>query len=219
LIEGSKERFEDLLKRHGSNSKVHALNRFVGFNQDNGLDSLLANIPITKDFDLLSVDIDGNDYHVWNALSSYTPKVVCIEYNPTIPTEVDFVQPAAAEVSQGSSLLAITRLGTQKGYELVAASAWNAFFVRSEYFPLFQIASNKPAVLREDVSTVSHIFCGYDGTIFVTGHGSLPWHGLKYSGRIRQIPKVFRHYPDNFGWLTRKSFTIYKKLLTFLKRY
>ena len=78
LIEGSKERFKDLLKRHGKNSKVFALNKLVGFKPNDGLDSLLTSVPIPKDFDFLSIDIDGNDYHVWSGLSSYTPKVVCI---------------------------------------------------------------------------------------------------------------------------------------------
>jgi hypothetical protein len=218
LIEGNRERFQDLLKRHGKNPKVFALNRLVGFNQNDGLDSLLANVPIPKDFDLLSIDIDGNDYHVWSALSAYIPKVVCIEFNPTIPTELDFIQRADPTVTQGASLLALTRLANQKGYELVAVTAWNAIFVRSEYFQLFQIANNQPAALREDVSTVTHIFCGYDGKIFLSGHGFLPWHGLRYSGRVRQIPRIFRKYPDEFGFLTRRAYAIYKKLLKLLKR-
>ena len=218
LIEGSKARFEDLLKRHGKNSRVFPLNQLVGFNQNDGLDSLLANIPIPKNFDLLSIDIDGNDYHVWNAVSAYVPKVVCIEFNPTIPTELDFVQQADPMVTQGASLLALTRLAAKKDYELVAVTAWNAIFVRSEYFPLFEIANNQPAALREDVSTVTHIFCGYDGKIFLSGYGFLPWHQLRYSGRIRQIPRIFRKYPDDFGGLTRKAFHTYKKLLKFFKR-
>ena len=143
---------------------------------------------------------------------------MCIEFNPTIPTELDFVQRADPTVTQGASLLALTRLGSKKGYELVAVTAWNAIFVRAEYFPLFQIANNQPAALREDVSTVTYIFCGYDGNIFLSGHGFLPWHQLRYSGRVRQIPRIFRKYPDDFGGLTRKAFHAYKKLLKFLKR-
>jgi hypothetical protein len=218
MIEASKQRFEDLLKRYGSTTKVIAQNRFVGFTQNDGLDTILASTPIPKNFDLLSIDIDGNDYHVWNAVSTYTPKVVCIEYNPTIPTEIAFIQPAQPEVSQGSSLLALTQLGTKKGYELVCVTALNAIFVRSEYFPLFQIANNDPHLLRENVAFITHVFCGYDGTIFIAGNGALPWHGLTYSSRLRKVPKVFRCFPGNFGRLKQKAFGVYKTFSGYLSR-
>ncbi len=218
LIEVNRKRFADLVTRHGKNSNVVVLNQFVGFSASNGLDCILASLPIPKEFALLSIDIDGNDYHVWNAVSAYAPKVVCIEYNPTIPTELAFVQPADPEVNQGASLLALTRLAGQKGYELVAVTALNAIFVRSEYFHLFGIANNEPRMLREDVSGITHVFCGYDGTIFVAGANCVPWHGFTFSGRVRQIPKFFRRYPANFRGLSRKSYGAYKRLLRFLQR-
>ena len=217
LIEGDKKRCEDLKKRFGPNPNILGLNAFVGFTQADGLDVLLAQSKIPKDFDILSIDIDGNDYHVWNAVS-YTPKVVCIEYNPTIPTEVDFVQPAERKVNQGASLLALTRLGKQKGYELIAVTHLNAIFVRAEYFPLFDIASNAPAVLREDVSAVSHIFTGYDGTVFITGHNQLKWHQISLHARFRQLPKIFRSYPGDFGPVKSALYEIYRKLLRRLQR-
>jgi hypothetical protein len=219
LIEANKKRFADLLERHGKNSNVVTLNKFVGFSPSDGLDTILATTSIPKDFDLLSIDIDGNDYHVWTAITEYTPKIVCIEYNPTIPTEVDFVQSADPSVAQGASLQALTSLGSQKGYDLVAVTSLNAIFVRSEYFHLFGIADNGPRVLREDVSLVAHIFCGYDGTIFLTGSNRMPWHrGLTFTGRLRQLPKLFRHHPDSFHLLTRLSYSVYKRLLRLLKR-
>ena len=211
LIEGSRSRSEALAKRFGNNSNVIPVHAFVGFTPADGLDSILAKTPIPKDFDLLSIDIDGNDYHVWEAVS-YTPKVVCIEYNLTIPNEVDFVQPADPTVSQGASLAAIVRLGVTKGYSLVAVTSYNAIFVRSEYFPLFGIADNSLRTLREDTSAVTHVFCGYDGTIFVRGDDCLIWHSMTFSGRIRQLPKPFRQYPGSFGPLKSNLFNIYRKI-------
>ena len=219
LIEGDKVRFRALSDRFGEGSKVIVRNCFVGFAASDGLDSILEDTPIPRDFDLLSIDIDGNDYHVWKAISLYVPKVVCIEYNPTIATEVDFVQPADTSVNQGASLAALTRLGRSKGYALVAATAYNAIFVRSEYFDLFNIADNSPGALREDTSAVTHIFCGYDGTIFIRGANQLHWHGCSYSARIRQIPKRFRRFPDNYGPMTSWLFRTYRKLSRFLGRW
>ena len=54
-------------------------------------------------FQLLSIDVDGCDYHVWNSLdiSVYQPQVVCIEFNPTIPNRVKFIQEADIRIYQG----------------------------------------------------------------------------------------------------------------------
>jgi hypothetical protein len=217
LVEADRKRFGDLLKQHGSNPKVIALNRFVGFTSAAGLDNLLTDHHIPEDFDVLSIDIDGNDYHVWNAVSSYAPKVICIEYNPTIPTEIDFVQKASRNLNQGASLLALTRLARQKGYELVCVTSLNAIFVRSVYLSLFGIRNNDPRLLREDLSLITHIFCGYDGTILLRGRQSMPWHhGIRYEPRIRQLPKMFREYPENFGRCKSVLFKAYRKFFRVL---
>lgn len=218
LIEPNPARFEALLARHRGNSKIVALNKFVGFGKDDSLDVLLAETPIPQQFDLLSIDIDGNDYHAWAATSSYTPKVVCVEFNPTIPSEVEFVQRADGTVSQGSSLLSLAHLGRKKGYELVAVTPLNAIFVRAEYFPLFGIQNNDPRALREDTSAVTYIFNGYDGTIFVRGAETVQWHGLRYAKRIRQLPAVFRHLPETYGPVKSFFYKAYKQCLKVLNR-
>ena len=71
LIEGDSRRFGDLLKTFEENKRVIPVNAFVGFERDDNLDSILKNTKIPHDFDLLSVDIDGNDYHVWEAVHDY----------------------------------------------------------------------------------------------------------------------------------------------------
>src|ERR1700733_13278914 len=71
MIEYDKARYEDLLKRHGKNPKVINLQALVGFTEADGLDLLLARTPIPKDFDVLSIDIDGNDYHTWKSTVLY----------------------------------------------------------------------------------------------------------------------------------------------------
>jgi len=78
LIEGNSKRFRELLKNFRGNSKVNPINAFVGFEESDGLDSLLKATSVPVDFDLLSIDIDGNDYHVWEAVKHYKPKAVVI---------------------------------------------------------------------------------------------------------------------------------------------
>ncbi len=169
LIEGNPKRFKDLVKTFEGNEKVILINAFVGFEKVDGLDSILKTIGIPIDYDLLSIDIDGNDYHVWEAIHDYKPKVVVIEFNPTIPKTVEFIQPRDVHVTQGSSLLSINKLAKSKGYELVSTTKTNAFFVDSKYFSLFGIRDNSVGTMMTDESLITHIFCGYDGTVFIRG--------------------------------------------------
>jgi hypothetical protein len=62
-------------------------------------------------------------------LERYRPRLVVVEFNATIPNDIDWVQEADPDVHQGSSLAAFVRLGREMGYELVATSDFNAFFV------------------------------------------------------------------------------------------
>jgi hypothetical protein len=213
MIEYDKARFQDLLKRHGKNPKFIGLNALVGFTEADGLDPLLAKTPIPRDFDVLSIDIDGNDYHTWNSTVQYKPKIVVIEFNPTMPADFEYVQEPDLSSNEGSSLLSLTLLGKAKGYELVAVTTLNAIFVRAEYFPLFGIANNEPRILREDTSHLTYLASTYDGKIIVMGHDHLPWHGIKYGSLVRQLPKRFQVYPPNFSRVTAGLFKRYKSLL------
>ena len=90
--------------------------------------------------DLLSIDVDRNDYYVWDAIRAYRPRAVVVEYNAIFPPEIDWVVEYDAGkwwdgTSQfGASLKALERLGREKGYCLVGCelSGANAFFVRSD---------------------------------------------------------------------------------------
>jgi hypothetical protein len=61
LIEGDSSRYQDLCSTYNGNSRVVAVNAFVGFDPHNGLDSILADTSIPRDFDFCAIDIDGND--------------------------------------------------------------------------------------------------------------------------------------------------------------
>src|SRR5260221_11705313 len=84
LIEGDQTRFQTLRKNFGGNPKVHCVNQFVGMTPADGLDVILAQSPIGNNFDVLSIDIDGNDYHCWEAAEKDRRKGVIIEFNRTI---------------------------------------------------------------------------------------------------------------------------------------
>lgn len=92
---------------------------------------------VPHEIDLLSIDIDGQDFWVWSNLS-YSPRVVIIEYNPTFgPDESKTMPFDPTHVWDGTrwygaSLRALQRLGESRGYTLVYANGVNAFFVRDE---------------------------------------------------------------------------------------
>lgn len=200
LIESDAERFAALERTHAGRSGVTALHRLVGFEGADRLDLILAPTSVPADFDLLSIDIDGNDYHVWDSLEHYRPKLVVIEFNPTIPNEIDFVQSRDMAVSQGSSLTAIARLATAKGYRLIHATAVNGIFVDERYFARFGIDDPSPAALRADLSQVTWLFQTYDGVLHLAGNQRLRWHGVPLdAARLQIVPRLLRGFPPAFA--------------------
>ncbi len=102
-------------------------------------DLLRAENP-PQEVDLLSVDIDGNDYHVWERIDCVNARVVVIEYNPKFPPPVDYCMQYDASYCWdqsdcgGASLNFLERKFRDRGYSLVGCdvSGTNAFFVRSD---------------------------------------------------------------------------------------
>lgn len=213
LIEGDKKRFQDLLKTFGPEKNIIPKNTFVGFEENDNLDKILESTPIPADFDLLSIDIDGNDYHVWNAMKNYTPKVVIIEFNATIPNAVEFVQQRDMTITQGSSLLSITKLAKSKDYELVAVESGNAIFVHAKYFDLFGISDNSVNTMWTDLSSITHIFFGYDGTVFIRGLGQLPWQQITVKeSKMQLLPKWARKRVGDRNILRKNFGKFYRRL-------
>ena len=108
---------------------MECVNAFTSFEGPQSLDNIFARTQLPKEFDLFSLDIDGNEYHLWDSLTHYRPRVMLVEFNPTIPNDVAFIQPRDMSVFQGSSLMAFVELGKRKGYELIAANETNAFCI------------------------------------------------------------------------------------------
>jgi len=118
-----------------------AISAFI--TQDN-INALISNAGFSGDIGLLSVDIDGNDYWVWEAISSVTPWIVIIEYNAvfgdlkplTIPYDPGFTRMTAhhSALYYGASVLALEQLAARKGYILLGSNRAgnNLFFLRQD---------------------------------------------------------------------------------------
>lgn len=105
------------------------------------INELLASGGITGDIELLSIDIDGNDYWIWDAITVISPKVVVIEThiefgtrNIVVPYDPDYMFPGKHPVYHGASVTAMNKLAGKKGYRLVAASDYgiNQIFLRND---------------------------------------------------------------------------------------
>jgi hypothetical protein len=130
MIEGDEPRCKDLEETAKSfDGRLHTICRFVGhLPGPDSLDSLLRETPIPKDFDVLSIDVDGLDYHIWKAFTEFTPKVVIIEVNSHYPPGVEHVE---AGENATSSFTSMVKLGIEKGYVPVVHTG-NIFFVRND---------------------------------------------------------------------------------------
>ena len=104
------------------------------------INALIGQAGFSGEIDLLSIDIDGNDYWVWKAIDVVDPRVVAIEYNATLRPPMTLVVPYRADARwdgsnhYGASLEALVRLAAVKNYRLVGCSiaGVNAFFVRAD---------------------------------------------------------------------------------------
>lgn len=196
FIEGNPNKFAELLKTYGQNRNAMCLNRFVELEGDNSLDRILEEVNGPVDLDLISIDIDGIDYFVWESITKHRPRIVVIEFNPTIPNDVIFVQARSNSVNQGCSLLALILLGKQKGYELICCTQWNAFFVPQELFAAFGIRNNHINNMYLP-SCDGRIFHCYDSYIHVVGMDKLMWSGHSVdSSDFQVLPRASRRYGD-----------------------
>ncbi len=101
---------------------------------------ILRQMEVPQEVDLLSLDIDRNTYWIWAALGPWRARVVVVEYNASLPPEVDWKVDYHPERGwngtfyYGASLKAYELLGRQLGYALVGCSlnGVNAFFVRQD---------------------------------------------------------------------------------------
>lgn len=105
------------------------------------INSVLENAGISGEIDLLSIDIDGNDYWVWDALTQVTPRVVIIEThvefgmrNIVVPYDSSYRYPGSDPDYHGASPVAMAAMARNRGYRLVGANLYgfNTIWIRDE---------------------------------------------------------------------------------------
>lgn len=138
------------------------------------INGLLMDGGMAGEIDLLSIDIDNNDYWVWKAIDKVSPRVVAIEYNPVLRPPMSLVVPYDparrwdGSSYYGASLEALVKLGAAKGYRIVGCNAAgvNAFFVRQDLCGDHFLG---PATAEEHYEPERHFL-----TRLKTGHAKRP---------------------------------------------
>jgi hypothetical protein len=139
-LEGSEKNYAAIQKNFHSVIQPGQLKVARSFITRENINETFVENGFSGEIDLLSIDIDGNDYHVFDAISAVNPRVVIIEYNAKFPPFYSWVMPYDARHiwngsdKHGASLKAFEELGNRKKYQLVGTNynGINAFFVRKD---------------------------------------------------------------------------------------
>jgi len=138
-IEGSDMHCLEIQKLFSTPIKNGALRITNAFIDRDNINSLIRGGGISGMIDLLSIDIDGNDYWVWESINCVQPRVVVIEYNAKFPPDYEWIMKYNKNHiwdgdgdNYGVSLKSLEVLGSRLNYQIVYANGVNAFFVKQE---------------------------------------------------------------------------------------
>jgi hypothetical protein len=143
VIDGSLDHIHNITKqniywRHN----IKAIHAFIDI--DN-IEELISNANFGTQVGILSIDIDGNDYWVWDKIQITKPVIVICEYNAvfgdlysiTVPYDPNFQRTKYSKTNLyfGASILALISLAEKKGYEFIGTNSngCNAFFIDKNY--------------------------------------------------------------------------------------
>jgi hypothetical protein len=164
VIDGSPTQIKRLMREEKLFWKYDLTAKSAFVTREN-INELFADAGFAGEIGLISIDIDGNDYWVWEAISAVRPIICICEYNAvfgdvwpiTIPYDPRFVRSRSEfrGLYYGASIKALRSLATRKGYRFLGTNSEgvNAFFVREDYASRFSSsiagALARPSKLRE----------------------------------------------------------------------
>ncbi len=123
--------------KHNLNSKAIFINK-------NNINTLIEEQNFLKDVGVLHIDLDGNDYYIWDAITVVEPIIVIVEYNSifgkertiSVPYDDSFIRTNAhySNLFFGTSINSLYKLGERKGYSFIGCNSGgnNAYFVRND---------------------------------------------------------------------------------------
>jgi hypothetical protein len=195
FIECDLRRFESFQKKYGNLSNIRIIFDRVGSDQGNDLSSIFKRNGLAIErLKILSIDIDGDDVHVFESINENVD-LVLIEYNPTFPFDVHYSNPIGGNI--GTSPLALAGIAANKNMFLAALTETNLVFVNNKFGALIK---------KHDLTSIStprgavRFAMGYDGTLVVVdGNGvdltdEVIGIGWGRSFFLQPLPKLLRKF-------------------------
>ena len=162
FIDGDRARIDAGRRLYANHpdTRTHPPQTLHSFITRENVDDTVAGAGFSGEIDVLSIDIDGNDYWIWEAISCVEPRIVVIETHPEYrhedvcaPYRADFDwRQADPDEPVGASPAAMKRLGEQLGYRLVGGNrfGFNACFLRDDLATDLVPAIGVEELLRHD---------------------------------------------------------------------
>lgn len=163
VVDGNKKDIDFIRKDDVSwKYPLHSAHHFI--TREN-IETIISSYLQDTNPGLLSIDIDGNDYWIWEAIVQARPAIVICEYNAlwgadlplSIPYRADFQKSKAhySDLYYGCSLAALVQLAGKKGYDFIGTNGAgiNAFFIRKDLehpFPVMEASNGFREALHQD---------------------------------------------------------------------
>ncbi len=192
LIESDQKKFDELKNTlDGADVQCLAIQAYVGIEADNSIEYLLKTFNVEDSIDLMSIDIDGNEYYIFESLKTLRPRLIICEYNPTIPVTMDVYAPYSESNKLGASVGALNRIAEEKGYKLIALTNTNAFFVINSEFSKFKDIETNIKLMDDHTYMVN--ITDYDGNYANISTQRVALYGIKQQFRGAMSGKFVRN--------------------------
>jgi hypothetical protein len=193
-IEADPRKFEDLKRTAAAYPGIAPLCCRVAASGESSLDRILERQNIPDDFDLLSIDIDGNDYDVWEAIERHHPTMVIVEYNVSFPPDYKFID-RGGSAYMGTSPASFAELAKRKGYALLGCVGTNLLFLREQYFSALGV---KPQTVEAALGLrpACYVFFNYaDELVFSDPAIARKLRGVSYAQPVKAWARWLSRMP------------------------
>jgi len=192
LIEGEADRFKVLQSNMYNKPSVLCLNYWVRAEGPGSIESIFKEHEIDH-LDVISIDIDSDDYQIFESVSDLGISIIICEYNPSIPNDIVITNPEGAQL--GCSAKALVDLADTKNYSLVKQTTTNLVFVPTKFMNKLPEKYQNIKISFQDGNF--RFFFGYDGTLYRYSNGVLtapevtkvPWSAYYMTN---PVPRFFR---------------------------
>jgi hypothetical protein len=216
FIEGDFLRFQECQKNYKNNNKIKVLNKFI--DESYTLNDLIKHNNIDK-IDVLSIDIDGKDLTELKRLKLVKPKVIIIEYNGTIPFDVECEDNVGGN---GSSYLSINNYLSKNNYELIKFTHCNLIFIEKN-FNQNEIKKAEVSQMMEKLRPMRVGFNNFGEMFFIENKKIIKKELYKFPTMknfivFQPVPKFIRNITDENGKGFKILKIIYSNLILLILR-